>query len=542
MKIIFQVDGGIGKSIIATAVCKAIKTRYPNDKLIVITGYPEVFLCNPNVDKVFSFNNLSYFYEDHIEGQEVKTFLHNPYLQTEFITLQGHLIKVWCEMFGIPYNGEMPELFINDRERSFYCNQFAAQKLIDPSKPLMLLQTSGGAANQPNKYSWTRDLPQSTAQALVNAFAPEYQIIHIRREDQLPLQNTTPIQADFRALAVLISISSRRLFIDSFAQHAAAALGMPSVVCWVGNTPQQFGYALHTNIVANNPTIKPELRNSVFSRYNISGNPTEFPYQSESEIFNLEQISMALRNSPAGAQAVALQPTTQAQKANNMVKSRLRHLTGHIDPASIRQVLDVGSWHLGQSIEFASIFPDARIDAFEPVPDSYQLCLNHHSQLPDQQKNQIKVHNLALSNIKGEVPFYQIDANASSVPNIGASSMFRFIEGLNGTPFGQQLVQKEITVQSDTLDNWCKRNKVNEVDILWMDAQGAELLVLQGAVKTLKNTRIIMTEVGLKPYYEGHTLKPDIDAFLAEQGFRELEASFELNGFDYEANTIYVRS
>jgi hypothetical protein len=103
-------------------------------------------------------------------------------------------------------------------------------------------------------------------------------------------------------------------------------------------------------------------------------------------------------------------------------------------------------------------------------------------------------------------------------------------------------VQKEITVQSDTLDNWCKRNKVNEVDILWMDAQGAELLVLQGAVKTLKNTRIIMTEVGLKPYYEGHTLKPDIDAFLAEQGFRELEASFELNGFDYEANTIYVRS
>jgi hypothetical protein len=40
-----QIDGGIGKSVIAaTAVCKAIKAQHPKDQLIVITGYPEVFL------------------------------------------------------------------------------------------------------------------------------------------------------------------------------------------------------------------------------------------------------------------------------------------------------------------------------------------------------------------------------------------------------------------------------------------------------------------------------------------------------------------
>ena len=76
---------------------------------------------------------------------------------------------------------------------------------------------------------------------------------------------------------------------------------------------------------------------------------------------------------------------------------------------------------------------------------------------------------------------------------------------------------------------------------MWVDVQGAELLVFKGAEKILKNTRIIMTEVGLKPYYEGHTLKPDIDAYLGSLGFKELEGAFELNGFDYEANTIYVR-
>jgi hypothetical protein len=55
MKIIFQVDGGIGKSVAATAVCKAIKAQYPNDELIVVTGYPQVFICNPGI-KVFHFN------------------------------------------------------------------------------------------------------------------------------------------------------------------------------------------------------------------------------------------------------------------------------------------------------------------------------------------------------------------------------------------------------------------------------------------------------------------------------------------------------
>ncbi|MES2702722.1 MAG: hypothetical protein V4649_08795 [Bacteroidota bacterium] len=303
MKIIFQVDGGIGKSIAATAVCAAIKKQYPADQLLVITGYPEVFLCNPNVDKVFNFNNLNYFYQDHIEGQQVKTFLHNPYLETDFIMEKGHLIKLWCEMFGIKYNGELPMLFVNNREINTYSGLFASPK------PILVLQTNGGAANQGSKYSWARDIPQATAQTIVNAFAPHYNVVHIRREDQPQLHNTTPVQMEFRALVVLIALSTKRLFMDSFAQHTAAALGLPSVVCWVGNKPSQFGYDMHTNIVANPPTVKPELRHSVFGRYNISGQPTEFPYLHEGEIFDVNKIIEALVNTPAQPQ----QPQQQQQ-------------------------------------------------------------------------------------------------------------------------------------------------------------------------------------------------------------------------------------
>jgi len=284
MNIIFQVDGGIGKSIIATAVCKAIKTQYPKDNLIVITGYPEVFLCNPNVDKTFSHNNLNYFWVDFIQDKEVKMMIHNPYFETDFILQKDHLIKVWCEMFDINYNGETPELFLNNREIEFFGKNF-----ISP-KPIMVIQTNGGAMNQINKYSWTRDLPLTTAQRIVDHFKNDYAIFHIKRDDQFSLQNTIPIQADFRAIATLIYLSDKRLFIDSFCQHVAAALNKKSVVCWIGNLPSQFGYQLNSNIIANNPTLKPELKNSIFSKYNLTGQPLEFCYNNEDEIFDYENI------------------------------------------------------------------------------------------------------------------------------------------------------------------------------------------------------------------------------------------------------------
>ena len=286
--IIFQIDGGIGKSIMATAVCEAIKKQYPKDNLIVISAYPEVFICNPNVDKCLSHNNLNYFYQDFIEGKKVKAFLHNPYMETSHIQQECHLIQTWCEMFGVKYNREMPKIYLSNREINFYSQQYKSEK------PIMVLQTNGGGADQPLKYSWMRDIPNETAQEVVNHFVNDYTIVHLRREDQLPLENTTPISADFRALAVLIQLSTKRLFMDSFAQHTAKAMDLKSVVCWIGNKSSVFGYESNINIQANKETAVPELKQSVFSKYNIIGNLFEFPYENESEIFSTENIINAL--------------------------------------------------------------------------------------------------------------------------------------------------------------------------------------------------------------------------------------------------------
>jgi hypothetical protein len=159
----------------------------------------------------------------------------------------------------------------------------------------MVIQTNGGGADQQIKYSWMRDIPQSVAQEVVDSFIEEYNVIHIRREDQLALNNTTPVTADFRALVVLLQLSSKRLLIDSFAQHTAKALGLDSVVCWIGNNPSVFGYENNTNIQANKETATPELKQAVFAKYNIAGNLLEFPYNDEKEIFNVQDIIEAVK-------------------------------------------------------------------------------------------------------------------------------------------------------------------------------------------------------------------------------------------------------
>ena len=117
----------------------------------------------------------------------------------------------------------------------------------------------------------------------------------MRREDQIGYDHTIPVTDNFRALLMLIDMSEKRLMMDSFGQHAAAGLKKSSTVLWIVNKPEVFGYDIHTNIIANPFTKKPELRNAYLQRFDIGGNLLEFPYNSESEVFNVDDVIKSLK-------------------------------------------------------------------------------------------------------------------------------------------------------------------------------------------------------------------------------------------------------
>jgi hypothetical protein len=287
--IIFQVNGGIGKSILSTAVCKAIKKKYPNDKLIVVSGYPDVFTNSKDVDMAFGFGQEGYFFTKYIENQEIEIMALEPYVVTEHILQSEHLIETWCKLCNVPYNGEQPEVFINDRERTFFQEKYKSEK------PILLIQTNGGIEQQQVKYSWARDIPRHIVQAVINEFRNDYNIVQIKREDQYGFEGTFAVTDNIKGISVLIEMSEKRLLMDSFGQHTAAALNKPSTVLWIANKPEVFGYEVHDNIISNHFTLKGDLKNSYFGKFNIGGALEEFPFNNELEIFDVEKVIASLK-------------------------------------------------------------------------------------------------------------------------------------------------------------------------------------------------------------------------------------------------------
>lgn len=159
----------------------------------------------------------------------------------------------------------------------------------------MILQTNGGGQTD-IKYSWARDMPRNVVLSVIEHFRNQYDIFHIRRDDQFSYEFTIPIQESFKGIASLILRSEKRVLIDSFCQHTAAALNKKSTVLWIANSPKVFGYSMHDNICANPENGQPDLKFSQLSKYNIIGAPNEFPYRSEVDIFDVESIITSVSN------------------------------------------------------------------------------------------------------------------------------------------------------------------------------------------------------------------------------------------------------
>jgi len=283
--LIWHIQGGLGKNIAATALIKDLKETYSDRKLIMIVSYPEAFLNNPHIDRVFQLGQAPYFFQDYIENKDVLIFRHEPYHQTGHITMTKHLVENWCDLLGIKYTNQQPEVFVN------YVQKMTIG-LWTRQKPVLVLQTNGGPSNQQYSYSWTRDMPMEVAQAIVNKYKDEYHIMQVTREDGYRLDNVERIDkklSNTELFAILIA-SKKRILIDSCLQHAAAAFKVPSIVLWIGTSPTVFGYDMHKNIRAKFPKRANQLIGSYLFDYQFENNAHECPYVDVKDVFNMDDI------------------------------------------------------------------------------------------------------------------------------------------------------------------------------------------------------------------------------------------------------------
>lgn len=181
----------------------------------------------------------------------------------------------------------------------------------------------------------------------------------------------------------------------------------------------------------------------------------------------------------------------------------------------VKVIFDIGSCHCLESVEFAKVYKEAKIVAFEANPTSYQVCLQNSKNYPS-----IEVVNQAVNDHNGICKFYPMDKEKTITTwedgNQGASSLYL----ANGAyDHIEKYVQYEIEMPCTRIDTYCEKNNIDHIDAIWMDLQGAELKALQSMGNILDTVQVIHTELEMNPMYEGQSLFSDVSAFLQELGF-----------------------
>jgi len=166
-------------------------------------------------------------------------------------------------------------------------------------------------------------------------------------------------------------------------------------------------------------------------------------------------------------------------------------------------IFDVGA-HKGETlIEYKKHFPDSLIYCFEPFEDSFnELTLLRKNY------NNVIVNNIAISSEVGEKKlFINKDTSANSLlPLVKANTKYS----------GQNSDIDDVIVKTTTIDIFCSKNNISDIDILKLDIEGNELRALHGTSELLNKRAIglIFTEINFLEFRTNYTLFHDICSYL----------------------------
>jgi FkbM family methyltransferase len=170
-------------------------------------------------------------------------------------------------------------------------------------------------------------------------------------------------------------------------------------------------------------------------------------------------------------------------------------------------IIDCGAHDGADSVQLAKVL-DGTVYAFEPVPELFGRLVHRA-----RNDSRVRCVPMALSDRDGTAAF-----NVSSGGSDASGSLLPPTGHLDQHP--DVRFEHPIEVQTRTLETWARESSVASIDVMWLDMQGAELMMLQAAQGVLGSVRAIHTEVSLTEIYAGGVLYPELRAFLEERGFR----------------------
>lgn len=169
-------------------------------------------------------------------------------------------------------------------------------------------------------------------------------------------------------------------------------------------------------------------------------------------------------------------------------------------PADKGVVVDIGAFDGDSTVFLAEKLKHNTILGFEPNPTPYAQGMKNVEPFTN-----VKLYNLGFSDHVGEVDLHV-------TKNLVSSSLYGIKD------FSEISAEEVIKVKVDTLDHFFESTQ--EILLIKLDVQGAELTILQQGTETLKKTKLVLTEVFVTEMYEGGCLYYQVDELLRKNNFQ----------------------
>ncbi len=175
----------------------------------------------------------------------------------------------------------------------------------------------------------------------------------------------------------------------------------------------------------------------------------------------------------------------------------------------IQTVIDIGANEGQFATHIRTLFPQATLFCFEPLPHPYNI-LNMWAQ---QQKSPTHTFNVALGNHTDQSSQMYYHTQHDS------SSSFLNRTSLTTTLYPMTSQQEKITVPITTLDSVMEKEHLKSPLLIKVDVQGFEKYVLEGGKKTFSKATLVILEASLDTLYEKQTTFEQLVSYMSDLGF-----------------------
>ncbi len=213
----------------------------------------------------------------------------------------------------------------------------------------------------------------------------------------------------------------------------------------------------------------------------------------------------------------------------------IRQLLGKDNPI----ILEIGAHKGEDTLKFLREFPKARIYSFEPDP----RCIAAFKEaVADDRCSLVEA---AISDNDGKTVLHMSTGWPVKVPKLlrvlggkrfwtRVASAWRRWRGAEREWTGSSSIKESLSrserwpwlmfdkttqVRTYRLDTWTRENHVDSVDFAWVDVQGAERNVIEGASHTLRCTKYVHMEYGATSCYPDAMTREETIQLLGEHGF-----------------------